>query len=248
MIRVLIATTNTSSLGPTDARSVGAYLPEIVDAWWVFRRQDWHVDLASVLGGAPPLEARNPACPRQQAFFADPEMASAIEQTLALGSVDVDDYQAVFFAGGHGAAIDFVDNDVVNEVVAAAYRSGLALGGVCHGPLALAFAVDEFGVPLINGVRTCGFTNDEERAIGMADVVPVLVQDALERAGAVYLEGPSFVPHIQVDGKIVTGQNPASATLAAGAMTLLVEPVEVGRGSVSNGAEEGIDHDMEIHN
>lgn len=215
MKSALIVMTNSDTVGAGSGRPTGAYVPEIVDAWWVFDRHGFAVRLASIAGGEPPLEALSEDSERQLEFFHDAEMSHQIRNTTPVARERADDHEIVLFAGGHGAATDFVGNAILNAFVADCHRAQVVLAAVCHGPLALSGAMAADGTPILNGIRVCGFTNAEERAIGMSTKVPVLVEDALRKAGGVYVSGPSFVPHIEVDGRIVTGQNPASAEATA---------------------------------
>jgi putative intracellular protease/amidase len=215
--RILIGMTSHSELGNT-GRSTGAYIPEVADAWKVFSDAGYEVDLMSVRGGTPPLDAVDRSDPVQLAFLDDPVMSARLSDTLVAVDVDLDRYAAVFFAGGHGAAWDLPSDRPTIELTRRAYESGRVVGAVCHGPCALVNVVLSDGTYLVAGRKVAAFTDDEEKAIGMTYVVPFLQARALEEHGAWHVPGPSFLPHAVVDGRLVTGQNPASATVTAQAV------------------------------
>jgi putative intracellular protease/amidase len=212
--RILIGMTSHDRLGDT-GRSTGAYIPEVAHAWRVFADAGYDVDLMSVRGGKPPLDAVDRADPVQRDFLDDPVMAARLRSTVTADEVDLDSYACVFFAGGHGAAWDLPDDAPTIGLVRRAYEQGLVVGAVCHGPCALVNVTLSDGTHLLAGSKVAAFTDQEEQAIGMTRVVPFLLSDALARAGALHVPGPSFLPHAIVDERVVTGQNPASATVTA---------------------------------
>jgi len=211
---VLIGMTSHDRLGDT-GRSTGAYIPEVAHAWKVFSDAGYAVHLMSVRGGMPPLDAVNREDAVQRAFLDDPEMATRLRETAVADEVDPADYASVFFAGGHGAAWDLPDHAPTLELTRRAYESGAVIGAVCHGPCALVNVTLTDGTYLITGRQIAAFTDEEEKAIGMTNVVPFLLSAALAERGATHVIGPSYLPHAVADGRVVTGQNPASATLTA---------------------------------
>jgi putative intracellular protease/amidase len=218
--RALLVMTSHDRLGDT-GRTTGAYMSEIVDAWQVFAGAGYQVDLASVRGGRPPLEAVRPDDARHSAFLDDPEMKVRLASTLRVGDAAAKDYAVVFLAGGHGAAWDFPYDEDLAVFIRDMYESDGVVAAVCHGPAALVNATRSDGTPLVAGLRLTAFTNDEERAVGMTAIVPFLLADRLAERGAAYVGGPSFIPLVVTDGNLVTGQNPASATeVARRALTL----------------------------
>lgn len=213
-MRALIAMTSQERV-TKNGRPTGVYLPEVSDAWRVFAAAGYDIDMASVAGGKPPLEAVNPDDPQQQAFFADPVASAKLESTPTAASVDGAAYDIVFFAGGHGGVEDYPLDDDMLAVARDAYEAGGVVAAVCHGPAALVNARLSDGRYLVDGKRVTCFSNDEERAVGMTDVVPFLLADKLSERGGVYESGGSFLPHVAVDGRLVTGQNPMSAERTA---------------------------------
>lgn len=216
--RALLVLTSTSELGDT-GRPTGAYTSEVAEAWSVFREAGYQVEVASVRGGKPPLEAVNQQDPVQRRFLDDPDMRAQMADTSRPADLDASRYGVVFLAGGHGAVWDLPHDKDVADLLATAYREGAVIAAVCHGPAALLQVTLPDGSPLVAGRRVCAFTNDEERAVGMTGIVPFLLADALVERGAQHQEGPSFMPLAVVDGTLVTGQNPASTTEVAQAAT-----------------------------
>lgn len=223
--QALIVLTSQEKLGET-GRSTGAYMSEIVDAWEVFTAAGYAVDLVSVRGGRPPLEAVAAGDPRHRRFLDDPEMSRKLSGTPRPDQVRAAEYGIVFLAGGHGAVWDLPHDRALADLVRRVYENDGVVSAVCHGPAGLLNVTLSDGSPLVAGRQVACFTDDEERAVGMTGVVPFLLSGALSARGAVHDSRPSFLPHVTVDGRLVTGQNPASATLVA------ARAVEVGSGAV----------------
>jgi putative intracellular protease/amidase len=222
-LRALVALTSHDRLGDT-GRATGAYTPEVADAWQVFTAAGLEVDLVSVRGGEPPLDAVNRADPVQSAFFEQPGMAIRLTHTPTFAEVDPARYAIVFFAGGHGAAWDFPYDPDLAVVARTVYENGGVVGAVCHGPAALVNVTLSDGTHLVDGKRVGAFTNSEEKAVGMTDIVPFLLADKLEERGARHIAADSFIPHVVVDGRLVTGQNPSSAESTARACLEALQP------------------------
>lgn len=208
--RVLIALTSHAQLGNTN-QATGSYLPEIAHPWRVFQDNGYDVDLLSVSGGRAPVYGADLSDPVQQAFTDDPEMSSKISATLSPAQVDASEYDAIYFAGGHGTMWDFPDNPQLATIAREIYESGGCVAAVCHGPSALVGITLSDGRALVEGKELAAFTNEEEAEVGLADVVPFLLQTRLEEAGAKHIGTAKFQPWVVVDGRLVTGQNPASA-------------------------------------
>lgn len=207
---VLIALTSHAELGDTGRRT-GAYLPEMAHPWKVFQTAGYAVDLVSVRGGTPPIDGADPNDPIQQSFIQDPEMSAKLAGTLTPSQVHPGNYDAIFFAGGHGTMWDFPDNSDLATIARDIYEAGGVVAAVCHGPAALVNLTLSDGKSLVDGKELSAFTNDEEAAVGLSGVVPFLLQSALEEHGAKHTGAPNFQPWIVTDGRLVTGQNPASA-------------------------------------
>lgn len=207
--RALLVLTSHDDLG--GLRKTGYYVGEAAEPWKVLTDAGYTVDLASVSGGVPPEDGRNEDDPTQRAFLNDPSIAAQLQNTESLAEVDPDGYDIVFFVGGHGTMWDFPDAPDVTRIGRAVYENGGVIAAVCHGPAALVNLTLSNGEPLITGKRVASFTNREESAVGLTDVVPFLLADALTAQGATHVPGPDFTENVVSDGRLVTGQNPQSA-------------------------------------
>lgn len=214
---ILIALTSHRELGDT-GRETGFFVGEAAHPWKVFTDAGYTVDLASVAGGVPPQDGLDADDPIQQEFLADERVAAQLAATPGLADVDPADYDAVFLAGGHGTMWDFPDDTGLAAIARAVYEGGGVVSAVCHGPSGLVNLTLSDGTTLVEGKRVSAFTNEEEAAVGLTDVVPFLLQTRLEERGAKHSGAANFVVHVVRDGRLVTGQNPASATGVAEAV------------------------------
>ncbi|MDO5622249.1 MAG: type 1 glutamine amidotransferase domain-containing protein [Paracoccus sp. (in: a-proteobacteria)] len=219
-MKILIVLTSHDQLGNTGQKT-GFWLEEFAAPYYVFKDAGAEITLASPKGGQPPLDPKSDAPDAQtdetRRFLADPEAQQALANTLRLAEVDSSGFDAVFYPGGHGPLWDLVNDANSQHLIAAFADSGRPVGAVCHAPAVLR-DVTTGAVPLVKGRRVTGFTNSEEAAVGLTEVVPFLLQDALTDQGADFSQGPDFAPYVVVDGKLVTGQNPASSAPAAKAL------------------------------
>lgn len=220
MAKILMVLTSHDRLGDTD-RQTGFFFEELAAPYWAFVDAGHEVEIASVAGGKvdpdPSSLAENederPESVRR--FLDDPKAMAKLENTQAVGAVDPQQYDGIFLPGGHGTMWDFPRNTALAEMVSAIYDRGGVVGAVCHGPAGLVNARRPDGEPLVKGKRINGFTNAEEEAVGLADVVPFLLQSRLEELGADFEHGEPFGAHAVRDGRLVTGQNPASSQKTA---------------------------------
>jgi putative intracellular protease/amidase len=215
--RALIALTSHKELGDT-GRTTGFYLPEAAHPWRVFTDAGMPVDLVSVQGGEPPMDGVDANDSVQQQFLADPEMAHKLKTTLAPADVDPATYDVVMYAGGHGTMWDFPGNTELATISQRVYEAGGLVAAVCHGPAGLVDITLDDGTYLVAGKRLAAFTNAEEAAAGLTDVVPFLLADKLIERGAQHVPAADFTPNVVVDGRLITGQNPASSTGVAEAI------------------------------
>ena len=215
--KILIALTSHAELGST-GRSTGFYVSEAAHPWKVFSDAGYTVDLVSVRGGEPPRDGEDRSDSIQRAFLDDPRMAAQLSATPSPAAVEAADYAAVLFAGGHGTMWDFPDCSPLSALARDIYERGGVVGAVCHGPAALLNVVLSDGARLVDGRTVAAFSNDEEQSAGLTDVVPFALQTMLEESGANYSAGPIFQPWVVRDGRLVTGQNPASAAGVADQM------------------------------
>jgi putative intracellular protease/amidase len=154
-------------------------------------------------------------------FKKDKEAQKALAHTLKLGDMKSEDFDTIFYVGGHGPMWDLVDNPKSIALIESFYNSGKPVAAVCHSP-AVFHRVMHNGAPLVRGKRVTGFTNGEEEAVRLTHVVPFLVEDELKRIGGLYEKAADWESFAVVDGRVVTGQNPASSTAAAQALLKLL--------------------------
>lgn len=193
--------------GPT-----GFYLSEVTHPLKAFLAADLPAAFASIDGGEPPVDGLDLEDAVNAQFWADPLFRAAIRSTQKLADVDPAAYSAIFFAGGHGAVWDFPGSQAVNDVTRAIWEQGGVVGAVCHGPAALTNVTLSDGTPLVRGRKVAAFTDAEEQAVGLEKVVPFLLSTRLAELGAEMQPGPDWADTTAVDGRLVTGQNPQSAT------------------------------------
>ena len=223
--RILVVLTSHDSLGNT-GRKTGFWLEEFAAPYYVFRDAGADVTLASPAGGHPPIDPKS-AEPEWQTdathrFDADDESRAALANTFKLSDVNAGDYDAVFFPGGHGPMWDYPDNSTLAGLIEAFDEKGKPIGAVCHGPAALVGARNADGKPFVAGRRVTAFTNGEEDAVELSDVVPFLLEDRLRDLGATIDNAADFAEHAITDGNLVTGQNPQSSEAGAKAVLALL--------------------------
>jgi putative intracellular protease/amidase len=209
MKAILLALTSHDDLG--GLRTTGFYVPEAAHPWRIFRNAGYAVDLVSVRGGRPPLDGFDNDDAVQRDFVNLPELGT----TRRAAEVDAVGYDAILYVGGHGTMWDFPDDEGLARLGRDIYEAGGVVAAVCHGPSALVNLTLTDGTYLVEGKEVSAFTNTEEEAVGLAGVVPFLLQSALEERGAKHVGAPDFDPQVSVSERLVTGQNPASATKVA---------------------------------
>ena len=219
-MKIVMVLTSHDQLGNT-GRKTGFWLEEFAAPYFVFRDAGVHLTLASPKGGQPPIDPKSDL-PENQTdamarFKEDPAAQQALSQTIKLADVKAEDYDSIFYVGGHGPMWDLVDNPLSIALIEAFYNSGKPVAAVCHSP-AVFHKVTYKGAPLVKGKRVTGFTNGEEAAVQLTHVVPFLVEDELKRVGGLYEKAADWQPFAIVDGRLITGQNPASSTSAARAL------------------------------
>lgn len=215
--RILIATTSHATKGNT-GEPTGAYLAEIAHPYDVFTKAGYAVDIASVRGGQVPLDGLDAKDDVSATFRDSPQRKAELASTPPSSIVDPARYRAIFYAGGHGTMWDFPDDAGFQRVARSIYEAGGVVAAVCHGPAALVNLRLSSGVLLVSGKEVSAFTNEEERAVGLEGVVPFLLADRLVAGGARFSPAPKWQEHVVVSGRLVTGQNPASASGVARAV------------------------------
>ncbi|KUJ81704.1 hypothetical protein AVO43_13985 [Microbulbifer sp. ZGT114] len=194
-------------------KATGFWMAELTHPYFALLDAGIPVDIVSIAGGDAPVDPRSlkQDDADNQRFLSNPQTRKLIEDTRSLGEVDPAKYAAVIFVGGHGTMWDFPDNADVNRVAATIFENDGVVAAVCHGPAALLGITLSDGSRLVAGRNVTGFTNSEEHAVQLADVVPFMLEDALKSAGANFQGGADWQSKVVVDGRLITGQNPASA-------------------------------------
>ncbi len=218
MSRILMILTSHDQLGDTGRRT-GFWLEEFAAPYYVFRDAGHDITLASPKGGRPPVDPTS-TLPQMQTdstrrFEADDAAKAALTSSIPLSEVDVTEFDAVFYPGGHGPLWDLVDDPTSKQIILDSDAADRPLGLVCHAPGVLHVIKKQDGTSFITDRSVTGFTNGEEEAAGLTDIVPFLVEDSLKEAGARYSKGPDGDNYVVTDGTLVTGQNPASSADAA---------------------------------
>ena len=220
-MKILMVLTSHSQLGDT-GKKTGFWLEEFAAPYYVFKDAGTEVTLVSPGGGQPPLDPKSAEPDAQTAetarFRDDPEAQQALATTGLLAEVNAADFDAVFYPGGHGPMWDLATDMHSISLIEAFAHSGKPHGFVCHAPGVLLKVRDNNGKPLIAGREVTGFSNAEEAAVGLTDVVPFLIEDEFQRLGARYSKGADWQVHVRTAGQLVTGQNPASSAAAANAL------------------------------
>lgn len=207
--KVLFVVTSHDKLGDT-GKATGYYLSEVTHPWDVLGEQ-YEIDVVSPEGGKAPAEGVDLKDPINKKFWENSDWQKKMDNTLKPSDVNPDDYKGIFYAGGHGVMWDFPDNKELANICAQIYENGGIVAAVCHGPAGLINVKLSDGKHLIKSRKLNSFTNAEEEANGTADVVPFMLQTALEEKGANYEHAPKWSDFAVVDGRLVTGQNPMSA-------------------------------------
>src|SRR6059058_425184 len=219
-MKILMVLTSHDQLGNT-GRKTGFWLEEFAAPYFVFRDAGVELTLASPKGGQPPIDPKSDL-PENQTdamtrFKKDPDAQRALSDTIKLADAKAEDYDTIFYVGGHGPMWDLADNPVSIALIESFYNSGKPVAAVCHSPGVLR-RVTYKGEPLVKGKRVTGFTNGEEADVQLTKVVPFLVEDELLRLGAVFEKKANWQPFSVTDGRLITGQNPASSMLTAQAL------------------------------
>nr|WP_300313640.1 type 1 glutamine amidotransferase domain-containing protein [Halomonas sp.] len=224
-MNVLIVLTSHDQLGDTGAKT-GFWLEELAAPYYAFIDAGASLTLASPKGGQPPLDPKSNEPDAQtdttRRFEADTQAMQALANTHKLADVSIADFDAVFYPGGHGPLWDLAEDHDSIMLLESADRAGKPIGAVCHAPGVLRHVKGSDGKPLVSGRSVTGFANSEEDAVGLTQVVPFLVEDMLKHHGGRYTKGDDWQSHVEVDGLLVTGQNPASSEASALALLKLV--------------------------
>jgi putative intracellular protease/amidase len=225
-MNILMVLTSHDQLGDTGEKT-GFWLEEFAAPYYVFKDADAQITLASPKGGQPPLDPKSDTDDAQtdatNRFKNDPDTQKALANTKVLSDISVDGFDAIFYPGGHGPLWDLATDADSKRLIEGFAAADLPVGAVCHAPAVFKSTNGTDGKPLVSGKRVTGFTNTEEEGVGLTDVVPFLVEDMLKENGGHYEKGDDWASFVLTDGKLVTGQNPASSEAAAEALLKLLK-------------------------
>ena len=217
-MNILMVLTSHDQLGNT-GKKTGFWLEEFAAPYYAFKDAGADITLVSPKGGQPPLDPKSDEADAQTEatgrFKKDSAAQAALAQTGKLSSVSGDQFDAVFYPGGHGPLWDLAEDADSIKLIETMAAAGKPVSVVCHAPAALRHVKGADGAPLVKGKKVTGFTNTEEAAVQLTDVVPFLVEDMLKKNGGVFSKGADFAPYVVTDGTLITGQNPASSGPAA---------------------------------
>ena len=217
-MKILFVLTSHSALGNSGLKT-GFWIEEFATPYYVLADAGAEITIASPKGGQPPIdpnselaEAQTPATAR---FHKDATLLAQVADTLKLDAVKQEDYDAVFYPGGHGPLWDLATDKSSIALIEAFYSHQKPIGFVCHAPAALVNVKDKNGDPLVKEKKLTGFSNTEEEAIQLTEVVPFLLEDQLKELGGIYSKGKDGASHVQQDGLLLTGQNAQSSEAIA---------------------------------
>jgi putative intracellular protease/amidase len=223
MKRILMVLTSHTDLG--GLRTTGFYVPEAMHVFNVFRTRGYTVNFVSPKGGQPPMDGFKADNPEHVQFVAD--AGKQLENTLTPNQVDPSQYDAIVYVGGHGTMWDFPNDLELSSLASSIHERGGVIGAVCHGPAGIVNIRTANGEFLVKGKTVAAFTNAEEEAVSLTNVVPFLLETKLIERGANIITAPNFEANVQISDRLVTGQNPASSVPLAEAIVRLLERVPV---------------------
>ena len=216
--KILMVLTSHDTLGDTGEKT-GFWSEEFAAPYYAFLDAGVELTLASPKGGQPPLDPKSSEAGFQTEdtvrFNSDVAAKAVLANTAKLSEVNAADFDGVFYPGGHGPMWDLVNDAQSISLIEAFWASDKVVSTVCHASIALANAKDTNGEYIVKGRNVTGFTNTEEAAVGLTDVVPLLVEDTLSDRGGLFSKIEDWASNAQIDGNLITGQNPASSTAVA---------------------------------
>jgi putative intracellular protease/amidase len=223
-MKILMVLTSHDQLGNTGHKT-GLWLEEFAAPYFVFKDAGVELTLASPKGGQPPIDPKSDLpenqTPAMTRFKQDEQAQKAFSQTKKLAEMKSENFDSVFYPGGHGPMWDLAESRDSIKLLESFYHAEKPIALVCHAPGVLRHVTDN-GAPLVKGKRVTGFSNSEEQAVQLTKIVPFLVEDELKRLGGLYESAPDWQSFVIVDGRLVTGQNPASSTASAQALLKLI--------------------------
>lgn len=224
-LKVLVVLTSHDQLGDTGEKT-GFWVEEFAAPYYVLQDAGVDVTIASPKGGQPPIDPKS-ALPDFQTeatkrFDADKELQTKLANSLALDTINEQDYDAIFYPGGHGPLWDLTNDKTSVALIESFWAHNKPVAAVCHAPAVFRYVKDRNGQPLVKGKKVTGFSNSEEEAVQLTAVVPFLVEDEFVKLGAQYSKGEDWHSYVVKDGHLITGQNPASSEETAKALFTLL--------------------------
>jgi putative intracellular protease/amidase len=217
-MKILMILTSHDQLGNT-GKKTGFWLEEFAAPYYVFKDAGVEITVASPKGGQPPLDPKSDEPDFQTAatdrFKKDPAAQQFLANSQRLAGMSEKNFDAIFYPGGHGPMWDLVNDKDSIGLIETTYAAGKPVAAVCHAPGIFRDVKGPDGQPFVKGKQVTGFTNTEEEAVQLTNIVPFLVEDSLKQAGGLFSKGPDWQPYVLVDGNLITGQNPASSAAAA---------------------------------
>ena len=224
-MKVLMILTSHDQLGETEHKT-GFWLEEFASPYYVFKDANADITLASPEGGQPPLDPKSDEADFQtdatRRFKEDADAQAALANTVRLADISPENFDAVFYPGGHGPLWDLAEDRSSITLIESMHASGKPVAAVCHAPAVFKHAKNSDGSPLVKGKSVTGFSNSEEDAVQLTEIVPFLVEDELKARGGNYSKADDWHPYAITDGNLITGQNPASSELAAKAVLEMI--------------------------
>lgn len=213
-MKILMVLTSHDELGDT-GKKTGFWLEEFAAPYYVFKDAGHDVTLASPAGGKPPLDPKSDDSDSQTEatgrYKQDENAQAELASTTKLADIDVSKFDGIFYPGGHGPLWDLAESAVSKKIIESAFAAGKPVALVCHAPAVLKNVTNSDGEPVVKGRKITGFTNEEEEAVELTDVVPFLLEDVLKKQGAAFSKSGVFEPYVVADGLLITGQNPPSS-------------------------------------
>lgn len=218
--------TSHDQLGNT-GKKTGFWIEEFAAPYYKLADAGVDITIASPKGGQPPIDPKSEEPDAQteatKRYYQDQALQEKLSQTVKLSQVSAHDFDAVFYPGGHGPLWDLANDQDSIKLIEEFYNQQKPVAAVCHGPAVLTQTKAPNGEPLVKGKKVAGFTNSEEEAVQLTDIVPFLVEDKLKALGGNYSKGPDWGPYVVTDGLLITGQNPASSEPAAEALLKMLK-------------------------
>ena len=213
-MKILMVLTSHDQLGTT-GKKTGFWLEEFAAPYYVFKDAGVDITVVSPAGGQPPLDPSSDAPDSQtdstRRFKADKDAQAVLAHTGKLAGASGADFDALFYPGGHGPLWDLAESADSIKLIESMSAAGKTISAVCHAPAVFRHTKAADGSPLVKGKKVTGFTNTEEAAVKLTDIVPFLVEDMLTKNGGLYSKGADWQSYVVTDGKLITGQNPASS-------------------------------------